>query len=210
MIVGYLFFSILLSVIPVNKNFRETFNSSYEIWIKSNGVHLDIVISIKNKFTDWSDILLIPDNIKDEVQFIGFGWGDKEFYINTPKWSDLKFSTAFNALFIRTDAALHVTYYKNLTENDQSIKLLVNEQQFKDVQSFILKSFKTNESSVMLIKDIEYGTYDRFYDANYSYTLFYTCNTWTNEALKKAALPACAWTPFDKGILFQYRKHIKE
>ena len=203
-------FSIILSVIPANKNFRETFNSSYEIWIKSNGVHLDIVLPIKNKFTDWNNVLLIPNNIKDEVQYIGFGWGDKEFYINTPEWSDLKFSTAFRALFIKTDAAVHVTYYKNLTENDQCIKLLVNEQQFRDVQSFILKSFKTKENYVMLIKDIEYGSHDRFYDANYSYTLFYTCNTWTNEALKKAALPACAWTPFDKGILFQYRKHTKE
>ena len=203
-------FSILLSVIPSNRNFRESLNTSSEIWIKSNGVHLDIVLPIKNNYTDWSNILLIPDNIKDEVQFLGFGWGDKEFYINTPEWSDLQFSTAFKALFIPTDAAMHVTYYKNLRENDHSIKLLVEEQQFKDIQSFILKSFKTNESRVIPIKDIEYGSCDRFYDANYSYTLFYTCNTWTNKALKKAGLPACVWTPFDKGILFQYRKYTKE
>ncbi len=203
-------FSILLSVIPSNRNFREPLNTSSEIWIKSNGVHLDIVLPIKNNYTDWSNILLIPDNIKDEVQFLGFGWGDKEFYINTPEWSDLQFSTAFKALFIPTDAAMHVTYYKNLRENDHSIKLLVEEQQFKDIQSFILKSFKINESRVIPIKDIEYGSCDRFYDANYSYTLFYTCNTWTNKALKKAGLPACVWTPFDKGILFQYRKYTKE
>ena len=209
LIVGYLLISIILSVIPANKNFREPLNSDYEIWIKSNGVHLDIVLPIKNKFTDWNDILLIPDNIKDKVQFVGFGWGDKEFYINTPEWSDLKFSIAFRALFKRTDAAMHVTYYKNITENDHSIKLLLNEQQFEDIQSFILKSFKINKSSVIPIKDIEYGTYDRFYDANYSYSLFYTCNTWTNEALKKAELPACVWTPFDKGILYQYRKFKK-
>ncbi len=206
MIAAYFLISIILSVIPVNNNFREPLNSDNEIWIKSNGVHLDIALPIKNNYTNWNDILLIPDNIKDEVKFVGFGWGDKEFYINTPEWSDLKFSIAFKALFIRTDAAMHVTYYKDLTENDQSIKLLVNERQFTDLQSFILKSFKTINSQVMPIKNIEYGIYDRFYDANYSYTLFYTCNTRTNEALKKAGLPACVWTPFDKGILFQYRR----
>ena len=159
---------------------------------------------------DWTDILSIPDNIKDEVQFLGFGWGDKEFYINTPEWSDLRFSIALKALFIRTDAAMHVTYYKSLTENDHSIKLLADEKQFEDIQSFILKSFKTIDNCVIPIKNIEYGCCDRFYDANYSYTLFYTCNTWTNEALKKAGLPACLWTPFDRGILFQYRKYCKE
>ena len=110
---------------------------------------------------------------------------------------------------IKTNAAIHVTYYKILTEDSQSIKLFVDEQQFEDVKSFILKSFKMNDDKVKLIENIQYGIYDRFYDANYSYSLFYTCNTWTNEAFKKAGLPACVWTPVDKGILFQYRNFIK-
>ena len=166
-IAGFLIFSLILSIIPINKDFKESSNSNFEIWIKSNGVHLDIVLPIKNQLTDWNNILLIPDNIKDEVQYVGFGWGDKEFYINTPEWSDLKFSIAFRALFIRTDAAMHVTYYKRLAEDKQSIKLHVNEKQFKDLQSFIMKSFKMKDDEVMLIESIQYGTYDRFYEANY-------------------------------------------
>ena len=171
-------------------------------------MHLDIILPINNQYLNWGDVLLTPDEIKDDVQYVGFGWGDKEFYINTPEWSDLKFSIAFRALFIRTDAAMHVTYYTDLSENDRSIKLNVNKQQFQDVHSFILKSFKMKEDEVMLIESIQYGVYDRFYDARYKYTLFYTCNTWTNIALKKAGLPACVWTTVDKGILYQYRKYI--
>lgn len=202
----YMLFSIVLSLTPVNNNFQNELNSPYEIWIKSNGLHLDIILPIKNQHINWSQVIPIPENIKDKVNYIGFGWGDKDFYINTPEWSDLKFSTAFRALFLRTDAAMHVTFYNNLFENDLSIQLLVKEQQFKDVQSLILESFKTKGNGVMLIENIGYGNYDRFYNANYSYSLIYTCNSWTNEVLKKAGLPSCVWTPFDKGILFQLRK----
>ena len=207
MIAVYFLFSIVLSIIPANNDFQEPENSNFEVWIKSNGVHLDIVLPLKTNYFDWNDILSIPNNIKGNVQFAGFGWGDKVFYINTPEWSDLEFSTAFKALFVRTDAAMHVTYYESLSENKRSIKLNVNKQQFIGIQSFILKSFKLNKNSVIPIKGIEYGTHDRFYDANYSYSLFYTCNSWTNEVIKKAGLPACVWTPFDKGILFQLRKY---
>ena len=199
--------SIVLSIIPINENFREKLNSNYEVWIKSNGVHLDIILPIKTGIIDWNDVLSIPNNIKKDVHFAGFGWGDKEFYKNTQEWSDLKLSTAFKALFVKTDAAMHVTYYESLSENKKSIKLNINKQQFIAIEYFILKSFKLNNNNVIPIKNIEYGTYDQFYEANYSYSLFYTCNSWTNEAFNKAGLPACVWTPFDKGVLFQLRKY---
>jgi len=197
----YLLFSIILSIIPENKKFKETINSEYVIIINSNGVHLDIILPAKNTLIDWNNILSAPE----KAEFIGFGWGDKQFYINTPEWSDLKFSIAFKALFFQTNAAIHVTFYNKIDKNN--IKIKVSKQQFKDVQSFILKSFKTKDKKLIPIKEINYGINDSFYEANYSYSLFYTCNTWTNEALKKAGLPACVWTPFDKGILFQYRKY---
>jgi hypothetical protein len=36
--------------------------------------------------------------------------------------------------------------------------------------------------------------------------MFYSCNTWTNEALKKANMPAGIWATLDKGILSHYKK----
>ena len=146
--------SVLLSFIPVNNNFQNRINSNYEIWIKSNGVHLDIILPIKNNLIDWDAVLSVPAGIKDKVQYVGFGWGDKEFYINTPQWSDLKFPTAFKALFVRTDAAMHVAFYWNLSENEKTIKLYVNEQQFTNTQIFIMNSFKTKEDKVILIENI--------------------------------------------------------
>jgi len=37
-----------------------------------------------------------------------------------------------------------------------------------------------------------------------SFSCFKTCNTWTNQTLKKAEIKTAIWTPFDSGIL----KHL--
>ena len=52
----------------------------------------------------------------------------------------------------------------------------------------------------------QYGQNDAFYEAIGSYSIFHTCNTWTNNLLKKASLPASFWLAFDDGILYQYNK----
>ena len=43
-----------------------------------------------------------------------------------------------------------------------------------------------------------------FYEAKGSYSLFTTCNTWANSALKSCGQKACIWTPFDTGIFALY------
>ena len=47
--------------------------------------------------------------------------------------------------------------------------------------------------------------YDAFYDAKGKYSLFYTCNTWANCALKAANQKASLWTVYDKGIFCHYK-----
>ena len=74
---------------------------------------------------------------------------------------------------------------------------------------FIENSFQRNENGALVqIQGLQYYAYDCFYEATPSFNLFFTCNTWTNKCLKKAGLKACLWTPYDKGILYQYR-HLK-
>lgn len=49
-----------------------------------------------------------------------------------------------------------------------------------------------------------YGDHDAFYEAKGRYSLFHTCNTWANNALKACGQKACWWTPFSTGIRYQY------
>jgi uncharacterized protein (TIGR02117 family) len=197
----------VLSIIPVNNNMSEH-KKEYTIYIKSNGVHTDLVLPIKTDLKDWSERIKF-ENIKSKDsthQFLAFGWGDKGFYLDTPEWSDLKFSTAFKAAFNLGTSAMHTTFYKQIQETESCVKIAVSKEHYQKLVAFIEASFQydTNGNPIF-IQAITYGKNDSFYEAHRTYNLFYTCNTWANQALKKAHMKAAFWTPADKGIFYHYQ-----
>lgn len=82
----------------------------------------------------------------------------------------------------------------------------VNKDQSLQLCSFILNQFDIDKNELQLIDtDQNYGANDVFYNAKGTYNLFYTCNTWANNALKAAGLKACLFTLWDKGIFYHYK-----
>ncbi len=122
-----------------------------EIFIRSNGVHSDLVLPVKTAQIDWSQQLRYDHTQSNDPAFdyVGVGWGDKGFYLDTPTWAELKASTAIRAGFWLGTTLMHATFYR-------------------------------------------------------TYSVLYTCNTWTNNALKVAGQKACLWTPLEAGIFYQY------
>ncbi|MCW0481234.1 TIGR02117 family protein [Gaoshiqia sediminis] len=204
----YLLIAVVLSVIPVNQHEKPV--EGTEIYLLSNGIHLAIVLPVQHELKDWGTDIWIDSRIANRVRWISFGWGDKGFYFNTPEWADLTISTSLKALFCQSPAAIHLNYYSNLQENDRCKKVVVTSAQYKDIVSYIENSFSRDiQGSPLRIKGFQYSEFDSFYEANGSYNLFFTCNTWTNSCLKKAGLRASLWTPFDRGTLYQYRESCK-
>ncbi|WP_333852066.1 TIGR02117 family protein [Epilithonimonas sp.] len=204
----YIILSLLLPMIPVKA--EETSDPKIvEAYILTNGVHTDLVVPVKSKYIDWSQKLPFENTKgKDSDQnFIAFGWGDKGFYLDTPTWADLKFSTAFKAAFWLSESAMHCTYYKKMTVADDCKKIMLTEKQYQDLIKFIDDKFdKDPEGKYILIKtDAVYGNNDAFYDAKGSYNFAYTCNTWANDGLKAAGQKAAFWTPTDFGIFRHYK-----
>ncbi len=180
-------------------------------WSKSAGFPKENNTDNKNLKTDlkdWSEQIKF-ENIKSKDsthQFLAFGWGDKGFYLDTPEWSDLKFSTAFKAAFNLGTSAMHTTFYKQIQENESCVKIEISKDQYQKLITFIEASFQydTNGNPIF-IEATTYGKNDSFYEAHRTYNLFYTCNTWANQALKKADMKAAFWTPTDKGIFYHYQ-----
>ncbi|MCX6231396.1 MAG: TIGR02117 family protein [Bacteroidetes bacterium] len=206
-VIIYLLCAFLLSIIPVNEKMQA--DRDIEIFIRTNGVHTDIVLPVKYDIIDWSKKIRYADTKGNDslMNYISFGWGDKGFYLDTPTWAELKFSTAFNAAFALGHAAMHVTYYKSIFLSADAKMIKISKDELYQLNSYIEKSFvKDDKGEFINIKtDMVYGANDAFYDAVGKYSLFRTCNTWTNTALKICGQRACLWTPFDKGIFYQYR-----
>ncbi|MES2276623.1 MAG: TIGR02117 family protein [Bacteroidota bacterium] len=179
------------------------------IYILTNGVHTDIVAPLRNSQIDWSHEVKFQNTISKDTtaQYIAFGWGDKGFYLNTPTWAQLKFSVAFKAATGLSTSAIHATFYKSLTEGADCKKIMISNAQYVRLVTYIQNSFKTDAAGhiINIQTKANYNNNDAFYEAHRRYNLFYTCNTWANNALKAAGQKACVWTPFDKGIFYMYR-----
>jgi uncharacterized protein (TIGR02117 family) len=206
-IVLYLFSAFCLSRIRIAEELSA--GRDVTIFIKTNGVHTDIVVPVRNKQKDWSkDIAFTNTKSCDtSCNYLGIGWGDKGFYLETPTWADLKASVAFNAAFGLSSTAIHTTYFKGMRESATCKALLLNEEQYARLIQYIHTSFqKDQDGHVRLVNStIRYGKTDAFYEATGRYSLFCTCNTWANNGLKACGQKCAMWTPFDKGIFFHYQ-----
>lgn len=200
----------LLPYIPVNKNARTQGPDELSIFIRSNGVHTDIVVPVKNEVMDWSQVVKYEytESKDTTLSYASFGWGDKGFYLETPEWSDLKFSVAFKAMFHLGSSAMHVTFYKDIHTGEKCREIRISKAQYAQLVQYLKKSFRYdaqgNTINIVTHND-GYGRDDAFYEATNVYDLFHTCNTWANSALKACGQKACLWTPLDKGIFYQYR-----
>ena len=214
--IGLIVFAVLyfatdsvLSRISADKPDKEGKPKNITVYVLSNDVHTDIVLPIRNELQDWTEVFPIENNKGKDLnqQYVSIGWGDKGFYLNTPEWKDLTLKTALVAGLGIGETALHVTYYKQMVENDLCYKVQIDSNQYNVLKNYILNSLDMDKDGkpILIETNAQYGPDDAFYEAKGAYSLFYSCNTWSNAALKKANMPSGVWTVFDKGILRHYR-----
>lgn len=207
-LIAYLGVVTLLSYITVTGEIRKV-KKDVSIYILTNGVHTDIVLPLKNEHFDWSKQVNPADTKSKDTSFnyVAMGWGDKGFYLETPTWADLKVSTALKATTGISTSAMHVTFYKNMKENASCKKIQISSENYNKLIAYLNKSFQTQSGKFLKIEtDAVYGKTDVFYEAKGSYSLFYTCNSWANQALKAANQKAALWTITDTGIFRHYSK----
>lgn len=203
----YVIIAYLLSIITIEKEANT--KPEVEIFILTNGVHTDIVMPVKSEQIDWSQQIQFKNTqaADSTYHYIAMGWGDKGFYLETPEWSDLKASVAFKAASGLSTTAIHATYYKKMKLGSDCKSMLISKEQYQQLITYITNSFKKDASGnfIAIITDANYGKTDAFYEANGSYSIFKTCNSWANTGLKTCGQKCCLWTATDSGIFSKYK-----
>jgi uncharacterized protein (TIGR02117 family) len=195
----YFLFAFLLSIIPINSWKQTTEPKTETIYLLTNGIHLDFIFESAD-LEAFHTVL----EIEAKHKYIAIGWGDKGFYLNTKTWGDLEYETLINALFLKSQAAIHLTRYQRL--NNETVKIALTKTQLDIIINHAISSFEKNATNEFLkIPDAAYFNNDNFYKAKGSYNCIKTCNEWVNIGLKKAKVKTAIWSPFDKGILYQIR-----
>lgn len=195
-----------LIILPEEK---DTSEEEINIFIKTNGKHTDIVVPVCNDIKDWSKEIPFENNLSQDTIYshLAFGWGDKGFFIDMPTWDDLTFELAFKAAFWLGTTAMHTTYYKDVVESEDCRKIMITKRQYEDLIVFLSEKFKRDVGGrfINIKTDATYGDTDAFYEAKGRYNLFYSCNTWANDALKACGQKHCLWTFFDDPIFSIYK-----
>ncbi|WP_158963364.1 TIGR02117 family protein [Myroides fluvii] len=204
LVIGYVgvFYALSFVSTPVEVRELSADEEPIIIYLSTNGVHTDFVVPVTTEVMDWKTKFTLPTS---QVKWLAFGWGDQGFYLNTPNWSDLQMSTALAALSGRGASAMHVTAYPSFTVDSDAVELLLSPKEYRELVLYIDHTFQKNEGLYQRIETSAYGPYDAFYQAKGSYSLFYTCNTWVNQGLKRINQKAALWTLHDQGIFRHYK-----
>jgi uncharacterized protein (TIGR02117 family) len=191
------------SSIPRNRDWRETpAPDGVEILIGTNGVHTEIVMPRTTRDIDWAHHFPVRD-IADPARpytHISFSWGEREIFLGTPTWADLKPFAALRIITSGGPALLHVAHHVRPAPSEYYRPLRISRAEYRALANAILQSLPPAASRVRHAY-AGYGAQDVFYDARGTYTILTTCNQWTGERLARAGIRTGAWTPFPGGVM---------
>ena len=191
----YFLTAYLLVLLPTTKEEKKQ-GKSEDIYIIYNTMHSDIVLNIKS-INNKKLTTKLRTFINNRDGYLAFGWGDKETYLNTPTWNDIKISTSLKALFINTPSIMHVSFYRDIDRFKNIKKVELSKEEKEKLEKSILKSFDLEKNEIYK----GYGRDDLFYSSLYSYNMFHTCNTWTGDRLREANISVSYWTPLSSNVI---------
>lgn len=204
----YLLCGVIGSLVPANAGWREA-PQGVTIFIRTNGVHTWLMLPKVAEGVDWRP-LADRGHIKDvryaAGDYLAFGFGNRDFYLNTPTWSDLTLQTTLAAAFGRGPALMHVEHVYDPQPNEYQSALTLTRAEYLKLTGHIRQSFALDEQGEPLpLLGRGYGPADTFYEARGSYNMGRTCNEWTGEALRAAGVRTGIWTPFSDSIMHRLR-----
>lgn len=172
------------------------------ILLESNGVHTGIVMPKVAAGVDWR--ATFPGRDLADPRYAGFdhvsvGWGERDFYLNTPTWADVTLSTVLAAALGSERTLIHVDHVPRPTPAADVRMLVVTPHEYRRIAGYIRATLVAGGT-----RHRGYFKYDVFYEARGRYSAIRTCNAWTGDALRFAGVRVGAWTPFPATVLWWF------
>ena len=195
------------SLVPANSDWEEP-RQGVTIFVRTNGVHTWIVMPKQVAGVDWRTIA-DPGHIRDarfgRGDHVAIGFGNRDFYLNTPSWAELSLPTALSAAFGRGPGLVHVQHVWNPQPDARQHPIRLTVDQYRRLAAHVRQSFVLNpDGSARPLIGRGYGPSDIFYEARGRYDGRRTCNEWTGEALRTAGVKVGIWTPFSQSVMWRF------
>lgn len=191
---------LLIGLFPVNREF-EPASEGIEIRIISTAVHADLIVPLVSEVIDWREhfphSLFAADT--RSATHIAIGWGERNFFLETPTWADLTASTAIQALLWPSDTCMHVTMTRAEYWRQQGRSVRISSEQYRELVTYILGYLRRDaQQRLIVVPEITYGDHDVFLEARGRYHALNTCNSWVGRAMDRAGICTPWLTPLPK------------
>lgn len=200
----YLAALILLGLIPVNASWREA-ERGVTIFVNTNGVHTGIGMPLHNGVMDWRPYVPAEHlRVPARGDTIIVGYGNRDFYLNTPSWAELTVGTAASAAFGFGRTLLHVDQVQTPQEGPEQRAITLSAEEYRRLVDYIRPRFRLDaEGRTIVVPGRGYAGNDAFYEAEGGYSAILTCNEWTGRALRSAGVRMGAWTPIEQSVMWR-------
>ena len=192
------------SLWPANPGWKQA-KAGVTVYVVTNGYHSGILLPAS---ADGIDLTLtyrptdLPDP-DDAGNFLLFGWGDRDFYLNTPTWDKLDPATAFVAFWGSGETLLHVDHLKSPEEVSDRRPIRLSRTEYRQLAAAVRATVRPGTDGYP-VPVPGYGRLDVFYGAKGRYSALNTCNVWTADMLAEAGVKVGRWTPFSGGVMWWF------
>jgi uncharacterized protein (TIGR02117 family) len=183
------------------------------VYLRSNGIHADLVLPAREphdwtRAFPWSEVIdftRLPGPA-GAFDWIAFGWGDREFYLTTPTWRELRAHTAWRALSGQGRGAMHVEYIARPDEFEVE-RVTMSHNEYRAMVDYVRTGFAHDaRGGLQRIDHPGFGATDAFYEGTGSYSPWFTSNDWVRRGLSQAGVRTAVWSPFDRALFWQVRR----
>ncbi len=170
---------------------------SREILLLSNPIHTDIALAIdddlRRVFSELQEGGIAVNH--PAAIYLVFGWGGRSFYIETPRWSDLKPMPVLRSLTLDR-SVMHVDVTGDFPAGLAGVqRLRVSEEGYQRLVAGIRASFARKDGYIQPVPGAAYGLTDAFFEANGWFNALAGCNLWSAAMLQRAGIRTGWWTP---------------
>lgn len=169
----------------------------HKVCVTRTDIHTNLVVPVQNDAFNWQNYLPEP---LTRSQYIGFGWGERNWYMNPPTRLEDIVPRGFRALFFLNPAALRVQAHDRLPNHDEVKCVGVGRAHYLALMQFIKQSFQRTEQG-KLIQLTNPATGTAFYEATGQYSIVRNSNHWTAEGLEIADVNTPLWAGLSTAIV---------
>ncbi|NJO75026.1 MAG: DUF2459 domain-containing protein [Leptolyngbyaceae cyanobacterium RM1_406_9] len=168
---------------------------TYQVCVVRSGYHSRILVPTQTQNFDWHNYLNLYDanETASTYTYLGFGWGEREWYVSPPTPDNREFRDALRALFLLNASALKVQRYAGFPQHYETKCVGVTPENYLNLMEFIQNSFQRNSQGEKIKLASDAQSKSIFYEAKGTYFLLNNSNNWTARGLESAEINTPVW-----------------